>query len=85
MPVLIVIMGVSGSGKSTIGIAIAKKYNFTFIEADDFHPKENIEAMKEIKVAFYLIQGFVQSIVSDSANCLLSPYLYNLTAQRNKY
>ena len=38
---VIVVMGVSGCGKSTIGSAIAKRLRCTFLEGDDFHPKEN--------------------------------------------
>jgi carbohydrate kinase (thermoresistant glucokinase family) len=41
----IVVMGVSGSGKSTIGSALATRLGFTFIEADAFHSAVNIEKM----------------------------------------
>ena len=43
---VILVMGVSGSGKSTVGKLLAKKLGATFIEADDFHPLSNIEKMK---------------------------------------
>jgi gluconokinase len=39
-------MGVSGSGKSTIGLALAEKCVGVFLDADDFHPPANIEKMK---------------------------------------
>jgi gluconokinase len=42
---LIVIMGISGCGKSTIGSALARQNNWPFLEGDDFHPPENIEKM----------------------------------------
>jgi gluconokinase len=42
----VVIMGVSGSGKSTIGLALAEKCGGVFLDADDFHPPANIEKMK---------------------------------------
>ncbi|GHA89578.1 gluconokinase [Algimonas arctica] len=42
---LIVIMGVSGCGKSTIGRALAAKNAWPFLEGDRFHPAENIEKM----------------------------------------
>ncbi len=37
---LIIVMGVSGSGKSSVAQAIAEKLNFDFYEADDFHSAE---------------------------------------------
>jgi carbohydrate kinase (thermoresistant glucokinase family) len=41
----IVLMGVSGSGKSTIGKIIAAQLECPFRDADSFHPKANIEKM----------------------------------------
>jgi 6-phosphogluconate dehydrogenase len=41
----IIIMGVSGSGKTTIGKLLAKKNQLPFFDGDDFHSKENIEKM----------------------------------------
>ena len=38
-------MGVSGSGKSTVGAAIAQRLRIPFADADDFHPPENIAKM----------------------------------------
>lgn len=38
-------MGVSGSGKSTVGRRVADELALTFIEGDDFHPRSNIEKM----------------------------------------
>ncbi|MDP3748215.1 MAG: gluconokinase, GntK/IdnK-type [Phenylobacterium sp.] len=42
---LIVLMGVAGSGKSTIGRAAAARLGLPFVEADDFHPQANREKM----------------------------------------
>ena len=42
---IIVLMGVSGSGKSTIGKRLAKKLGWPFYDGDDFHPLENIQKM----------------------------------------
>ena len=40
-----IIMGVQGSGKSTIGKALAERLNIDFIDGDDLHPKANKEKM----------------------------------------
>ncbi len=42
---VLVIMGVSGSGKTTIGQALARRLNFEFIEGDEFHSRANREKM----------------------------------------
>ncbi|KMO84871.1 gluconate kinase [Mycolicibacterium chubuense] len=41
----IVVMGVSGSGKSTVGAALAQRVRVPFADADDFHPPANIAKM----------------------------------------
>ena len=38
-------MGVSGSGKSTVGAALAQRLRVPFADADDFHPAANIAKM----------------------------------------
>ena len=38
-------MGVSGSGKSTVGKLLSDRINCPFYDADDFHPSSNIEKM----------------------------------------
>ncbi|MCD7059933.1 gluconokinase [Pelagibacterium xiamenense] len=43
---LIVVMGVSGAGKSTVGSALADKIGVSFIDADHLHPKANVEKMR---------------------------------------
>ncbi|AWX46363.1 Gluconokinase [Flagellimonas maritima] len=40
-----VVMGISGTGKSTVGKMLAKKLKINFYDGDDFHPKENIQKM----------------------------------------
>jgi gluconokinase len=41
----LVVMGVSGSGKSTVGAAVAQRLRVPFADADDFHPPANIAKM----------------------------------------
>ena len=42
---IVVLMGVSGSGKTTIGELVAQRLGWRFIEGDDFHPPENVAKM----------------------------------------
>jgi gluconokinase len=44
-PIGFIVMGVSGSGKSTVGKALAEKLGWDFFDADDFHPQANIAKM----------------------------------------
>ena len=44
-PSVVVVMGVSGSGKSTIASMLAHRLNWIFEEGDWFHPRSNIEKM----------------------------------------
>ncbi|KHL15811.1 gluconokinase [Mumia flava] len=42
---LVVVMGVSGVGKSTVGQALATRLGVPYADGDDFHPPENVAAM----------------------------------------
>jgi len=42
---ILLVMGVSGSGKNTIGEPLAKRLGARLIDADDYHPKENVAKM----------------------------------------
>ena len=41
-----IVFGVSGAGKTTIGKLLARDLGWRFIEADDFHPAVNVEKMR---------------------------------------
>ena len=43
---VILVMGTTGAGKTTIGKLLADRVGLTFLDADDFHPPANIEEMK---------------------------------------
>jgi len=43
---VVVVFGVSGCGKTTLGLALAQSLGATFLDADDFHPVENVEKMR---------------------------------------
>lgn len=43
----LIVMGVSGCGKSTIGQLLANKLGCDYYDGDDYHPQENIDKMKK--------------------------------------
>ena len=43
---IVVLMGVSGSGKTTVGQVLARDLGWTFLDADDYHPAANVEKMR---------------------------------------
>jgi gluconokinase len=44
--VIVIIFGVSGAGKTTVGKLLARELGWRFVEADDFHPPANIKKMR---------------------------------------
>ncbi|MPZ94998.1 MAG: gluconokinase, partial [Propionibacteriales bacterium] len=40
-------MGVSGAGKSVVGLPLAERLGYEFAEGDDFHPAANIAKMSD--------------------------------------
>lgn len=45
-PCALIVMGVSGSGKSTIAAALSERLGWRFEDGDSFHPKSNVEKMR---------------------------------------
>jgi gluconokinase len=43
---IVLVMGVAGVGKTTLGAALARERGWRFIDADDYHPPENVAKMK---------------------------------------
>ncbi|MFV0386227.1 gluconokinase [Paracoccus sp. (in: a-proteobacteria)] len=47
MPLRVVLMGVSGCGKSSTGLALARRLGLSYRDGDDLHPPENVERMRQ--------------------------------------
>ncbi len=43
---IVIVMGVTGAGKTTVGRLLAAKLGWEFADADDFHPAANVEKMR---------------------------------------
>ncbi|HZW95266.1 MAG TPA: gluconokinase [Candidatus Eremiobacteraceae bacterium] len=43
---IVIVMGVTGSGKTTVGSLLAQQLRWRFADADDFHPQSNVEKMR---------------------------------------
>lgn len=43
---IIIVMGVSSSGKSTVGAALARALHAPFLDGDQYHPEANVEKMR---------------------------------------
>lgn len=44
--VIVVLMGVTGVGKTTVGLLVAEDLGWDFLDADDFHPAANVAKMR---------------------------------------
>jgi gluconokinase len=44
---IVLVMGTTGAGKTTVGKLLAEKLGWTFLDADDFHPAANVEKMRQ--------------------------------------
>jgi gluconokinase len=44
---IVVVMGVTGSGKTTIGVLLAKRLGWEFADADSFHSAANVEKIRQ--------------------------------------
>lgn len=45
-PMILIVAGLSGSGKTTVGAMLAGRLGWPFADADDFHPAANVEKMR---------------------------------------
>ncbi|HMD38471.1 MAG TPA: gluconokinase [Candidatus Acidoferrum sp.] len=44
---IVIVMGTTGSGKTTIGSLLAKRVGWEFADGDDYHPAANVEKMRQ--------------------------------------
>jgi gluconokinase len=44
---IVIVMGVTGAGKTTIGLLLAAQLGWKFADADDYHPASNVEKMRQ--------------------------------------
>lgn len=73
-------MGVSGSGKSTIGKLLSKKLGWQFFEGDSYHPDSNIQKMKsgvplndeDRKPWLLKLREIIERALSKNENIILS-------------
>lgn len=73
-------MGVSGSGKSTVGAAVAQMMHATFIEGDSLHSSQNIEKMhsgiplsdRDRKGWLETIHGIIEHRTREGEDCVVS-------------
>jgi len=45
--VIVVVMGVTGAGKTTIGVLLAQRFGWEFLDADSFHSPANVEKIRQ--------------------------------------
>jgi gluconokinase len=77
---IIVLMGVTGAGKTTVGRMLAAQLGWTFYDADDFHPANNVEKMRrgepltDADRAPWLekLRDLVRAILEQSSNAVLA-------------
>jgi gluconokinase len=72
----IIVMGVAGAGKSTVGIMLARELGWDFFDADDFHSDANREkmargaALTDEDRAEWL--ATLQTVLRENARCVLA-------------
>lgn len=96
-PRIVILIGVSGSGKTTIGQLLAKEFHWRFYEGDDFHPQANVAKMSRgipltdedrgawLAALDHLIRRLIEERVSAVITCsaLKQTYRDRLVGNRN--
>lgn len=95
---IVILMGVTGSGKTTIGQLLAKDCNWPFYDGDDFHPTANVDKMRRgipltdedrapwLAVLEHLIRDLITQAQSAVISCsaLRQSYRDRLAANRDE-
>jgi gluconokinase len=85
---IVVVMGVSGSGKTTVGRLLAERLRWEFHEGDEFHSSANIEKMSEgIPLTDEDRRPWLASIKDAIARCIASgsDAVFACSALRDRY
>jgi gluconokinase len=77
---VLILMGPMGCGKTTVGKMLAEKLGWPFYDADDFHPKENVEKMRagialtdeDRKIWLEALHGMIQGWLEREQNTILA-------------
>ena len=89
---LVIVMGVSGTGKSTVAEKVAEKLDYHFVEADDFHTEESKKMMaNKQSISAEAREIWVQKLLthltslSDSTKNVVMTYSGLIAAQRQRF
>ena len=77
---IVILMGVAGSGKTTVGRSLAQELGWAFYDADDFHLPANVEKMRrgvaltDADRAGWLktLRGLIDQLIAQRQNALLA-------------
>lgn len=77
---VLILMGPMGCGKTTIGKMLGEKLGWSFYDADDFHPKKNVEKMRagialtdeDRQLWLKKLQGKIRRWLKDRQNTILA-------------
>lgn len=85
---ILIVMGVSGSGKTTIGKALALTLGWSYMEGDQFHPQANVEKMSQgVPLTDEDRAIWLDRLRSEIENCLEEgiPAVLACSALKNSY